>query len=69
MTATKIETLYTLNDAIKELDSRLTRKIRRTKKKIQRKVKNFLGWCLVGFVVGGFILGMFYIWLEFGYIL
>lgn len=69
MTATKIETVYTLEDAIKELDRRLNRKIIRTKKKIQRKVKNFLGWCFVGFVVAGFILGMFYIWLEFGYIL
>lgn len=69
MTTARIETVYTLDGAIKELDSRLTRKIRRIKKRIKRKVKEFLSWCFVGFVVVGFFFGMFYIWLEFGYIL
>lgn len=69
MTTARIETVYTLDDAIKELDSRLTRKIRRMKKKIKCKVKEFLGWCFVGLVVVGFFIGMFYIWFEFGYIL
>lgn len=69
MTATKIETVYTLEDAIKELDRRLTRKIKRTWKKIQRKTIQFLKWSIAAIMIIGFFTLMFLYWLEFGYIL
>ena len=69
MTATKIETLYTLDDAIKELDRRLTRKIKRTWKKIKRKTIQFLKWSIAAIMIIGFFALMFFHWLEFGYIL
>lgn len=69
MTTAKIETVYTLDQAIKELDRRLTRKIRRIKKKIQRKAIEFLKWFCIGSVVIGFFALMFLYWLKFGYIL
>ena len=69
MTTVKIETVYTLDQAIKELDRRLTRKIRRTLKKFQRKVINFFKWFFVGSIVIGFFALMFGYWLGFGYIL
>ena len=65
MTATKVETVYTMNEAIKELDRRLTRKIRRTKRKAIRKIKDIL----ICVAVAGFYAGMFLYWLAFGYVL
>ena len=69
MTTARIETVYTLEDAIKELDRRLTRKIRRTWKKIQRKTIQFLKWSIAAIVAIGFFALMFLYWLEFGYVL
>lgn len=69
MTTARIETVYTLDDAIKELDRRLTRKFRRTWKKIYRKIIHFLKWSIAAVVIIGFFALMFLYWLEFGYIL
>ena len=69
MTSARIETVYTLEDAIKELDQRLTRKIRRTWKKIQRKTIQFLKWSIAAIMIIGFFALMFFYWLKFGYIL
>lgn len=69
MTTAKIETVYTLDQAIKELDRRLSRKIRRTWKKFQRKAIGFLKWVIIDIVVIGFFTLMFLYWLKFGYIL
>ena len=68
MTTAKVETVYTLDDAIKELDRRLSKKIRRTWKKIQRKTIQFLKWSIAAIVIIGFFALMFLCWLKFGYI-
>ena len=38
MTTARIETVYTLNDAIEELDKRLTRKLKRTFKRRNKSI-------------------------------
>ena len=55
MTTARIETVYTLDDAIKELDKRLTRKIRRIKKKIQRLLLDFSKIIIATFLFYGFM--------------